>query len=85
MLAKNARENACDVIWAHLPSKIRFAIEDAVSEGKLNCEIRFSIEETNDFNECIEYFYNLNKLGYETAMHKEYVTGEMEYVITIIW
>lgn len=85
MVAKEARENACDVIWAHLPSKIRYAIEDAVSEGKLNCQIHFSLAETNEFNECTKYFNDLNELGYETAMNKEYSTGEMEYVITIIW
>ena len=81
MLAKKARENACDVIWNSLPIIIRNNIVGAVREGKLKCKIRFSIEETTDFEECIKYFNDLNELGYETNMH----THQMEYVITIIW
>ena len=81
MIAKEARKNACDVIWSHLPSKIIFAIEDAVSEGKFKCEISFSIEETTDFEECIKYFNDLNQLGYTPMMNT--ISGK--YVITILW
>lgn len=83
MLANEARQNASEVIWNSLPSIIRYNIEDAVKEGKLNCEIVFNNDkiDKDNFDDCIRYFHNLNVLGYDTAMHKE--LGK--YVITIIW
>ena len=83
MLANEARKTASEVIWNSLPSIIRHNIEDAVDEGRLNCEITFNDDkiDKSNFDDCIRYFHNLNELGYETAMHKE--LGK--YVITIIW
>lgn len=83
MLANEARQNASEVIWNSLPSIIRYNIEDAVKEGKLNCEIVFNNDkiDKDNFDDCIRYFHNLNVLGYDTGMHKE--LGK--YVITIIW
>ena len=83
MLANEARKNASEIIWDSLPRIIRHSIEDAVSEGKLNCEIVFNDEEIDkvDFDDCIRYFNNLNELGYKTAMYKE--LGK--YVIMIAW
>ena len=83
MLANEARKNAIEKIWNLLPSIIRHNIEDAVDEGRLNCEIVFYNDKMgkDDFYDCIRYFHNLNELGYETVVHKE--LGE--YVITILW
>jgi hypothetical protein len=85
MLANEARKNASEVIWNSLPSIIRHNIEDAVNEGKLNCEIIFPKDNVDKFNECTEYFQNLKDLGYDVAMHKPYSDCVMYYVITIIW
>lgn len=83
MLANEARKNACEKIWNLLPIIIRHNIEDAVDEGKLNCEIIFNDDkmDKDNFDDCIRYFHNLNELGYETAMYKEYG----KYVIMIMW
>jgi hypothetical protein len=81
MLANEARKNASEKIWNSLPSILRYNIEDAVNEGKLNCEIIFNEDNIHKFNECTEYFHNLKELGYQTAMHKDHG----KYVITIIW
>lgn len=42
MLATEARKNASEIIWNSLPDTIRHNIEDAVNEGKLNCQIIFN-------------------------------------------
>jgi hypothetical protein len=84
MLATEARKNASEIIWDSLPHTIRYNIEDAVNEGRLMCEITFSKVnpiEADEFNKCIEYFQDLNELGYRAAMHK---TSD-HYVITIMW
>lgn len=81
MLANEARKTASEKIWNSLPSILRYNIEDAVNEGKLNCEIIFSEDNISKFNECTAYFHNLNELGYQTAMHK----NRGKYIITIIW
>jgi hypothetical protein len=83
MLANEARKNACEIIWKSLPGLIRYNIEDAVNEGKLNCEIVFDDDkmEMAKFNDCIKYFNKLNELNYKTAMYKEHG----KYVITITW
>jgi hypothetical protein len=83
MLANEARKLASEKIWNSLPGIIRYNIEDAVNEGRLNCEIIFNDDRMDKakFDDCIGYFNNLNNLGYETAMHKE--LGK--YVITIMW
>lgn len=80
MLAEEARQIASKVIWKRLPNIIRYTIEDATKEGKLDCELRFP-GETADFMKCIKCFNDLNKLGYKTAMYKE--LGK--YIITIMW
>ena len=83
MLANEARKNASEKIWNSLPSIIRYNIEDAVNEGRLNCEITFNDDkmDKNNFDDCISYFNNLNELGYKTAMYRE--LGK--YVIMITW
>ena len=83
MVATEARKIASEKIWNSLPSILRYNIEDAINEGKLNCEIVFNDDKMDkaNFDDCIGYFNNLNNLGYETAMHKE--LGK--YVITIMW
>lgn len=83
MLANEARKNASEIIWNSLPSIIRHNIEDAVNEGKLNCEIIFNDDkmDKDNFDDCIRYFNNLNELDYKTAMYKEYG----KYVIVITW
>lgn len=81
MLANEARKNASEIIWDSLPSIIRHNIEGAVNIGELNCQIIFNEDNMDKFNECIKYFYKLNELGYQTAMHKEYG----KHIITIIW
>lgn len=85
MLANEARKNASEVIWNSLPSIIRHNIEDAVNEGKLNCEIIFSEDNIDKFSKCTEYFQNLKELGYDTSMHKTYSDCAMYHVITIMW
>lgn len=85
MLANEARKIASEKIWNSLPRIIRYNIEDAINEGKLNCEIFFHEDNEYEFNECINYFQDLKELGYEAAMHKTYSNFEMYYVITIIW
>lgn len=87
MLANEARKNASEIIWNSLPDIIRHNIENAVNEGKLNCQIIFNEDNIDKFNKCTEYFNNLKELGYDTAMHKEYDvhTAQKEYVITILW
>lgn len=83
MLANEARKNASEKIWNSLPSIIRHNIEDAVNEGKLNCEIIFNDDKIDKYNfdDCTRHFNNLNELGYKTAMYKEYG----KYVIVITW
>ena len=83
MLANEARKNASEIIWNSLPNIIRHNIEDAVNEGKLNCEITFNDDKMDkaNFDDCISYFNNLNELGYKTAMYRE--LGK--YVILITW
>ena len=83
MLANEARKTASEKIWNSLPSIIRYNIEDAVNEGKLNCEITFNDDKLDkaNFDDCISYFNNLNELGYKTAMYRE--LGK--YVILITW
>lgn len=83
MVASEARKNASEKIWNSLPSIIRYNIEDAVNEGKLNCEIVFNDDkiDKSNFDDCIRYFNNLNELGYKTAMYRE--LGK--YVIMITW
>lgn len=83
MLASEARKHASEIIWNSLPSIIRHNIEDAVNEGKLNCEIVFNDNkiDKDNFDDCIRYFNNLNELNYQTAMYKEYG----KYVIMIMW
>lgn len=83
MLANEARKTASEKIWNSLPSIIRHNIEDAVDEGKFNCEITFNDDRMDkaNFDDCIGYFNNLNELGYKTAMYKE--LGK--YVIMITW
>lgn len=83
MLANEARKNASEIIWKSLPSILRHNIEEAVNEGKLNCEITFNDDKMDkaNFDDCIRYFNNLNELGYKTAMYKE--LGK--YVIMIMW
>lgn len=82
MLANEARRIASKVIWERLPNIIRYAIEDAVEEGKLDCELRFP-GETADFKNCVKYFNDLNKLGYKTDMCEDWKNGK--YVIRITW
>lgn len=83
MLANEARKTACEKIWNSLPSILRHNIEDAVDEGRLNCEITFNDDKIDkaNFDDCIGYFNNLNELGYKTAMYRE--LGK--YVILITW
>ena len=83
MVATEARKTASEVIWNSLPSILRHNIEDAVNEGRLNCEITFNDDKMDkaSFDDCIGYFNNLNELGYKTAMYKE--LGK--YVIMITW
>lgn len=83
MLANEARKNASEKVWNSLPSIIRHNIEDAVDEGKFNCEIVFNDHkiDKDKFDDCIRYFNNLNELGYKTAMYKE--LGK--YIIMITW
>ncbi len=83
MLAHEARKTASEKIWNSLPSILRYNIEDAVNEGKLNCEITFNDDKIDkaNFDDCIGYFNNLKELGYQTAMYRE--LGK--YVILIIW
>lgn len=83
MLANEARKTASEKIWNSLPSILRHNIEDAVDEGKLNCEITFNDDKMDKANcdDCIGYFNNLKELGYQTAMYRE--LGK--YVILIIW
>jgi hypothetical protein len=49
MLATEARKNASEIIWNLLPSIIRHNIEDAISEGKLKCEIIFNKDNVDKF------------------------------------
>ena len=83
MLANEARKNASEIMWNSLPSIIRHNIEDAVNEGRLNCEITFNDDkmDKDNFDDCIRYFNNLNELGYKTSMYRE--LGK--YVIMITW
>lgn len=83
MLANEARKNASEIMWNSLPSIIRHNIEDAVNEGRLNCEIIFNDDkmDKDNFDDCISYFNNLNELGYKTIMYKDYG----KYVIMIMW
>ena len=83
MLANEARKTASEKIWNSLPSILRYNIEDAVNEGRLNCEITFNDDKMDkcNFDDCISYFNNLNELGYKTAMYRE--LGK--YVILITW
>ena len=83
MLANEARKNASEIIWNSLPNIIRHNIENAVNEGKLNCEITFNDDKMDkaNFDDCIRYVNNLNELGYKTAMYRE--LGK--YVILITW
>lgn len=83
MVASEARKNASEKIWNSLPSIIRHNIEDAVNEGKLNCEIVFNDDkiDKSNFDDCIRHFNNLNELDYKTAMYRE--LGK--YVIMITW
>ena len=83
MLANEARKIASEKIWNSLPSILRYNIDDAVNEGRLNCEITFNDDkmDKNNFDDCISYFNNLNELGYKTAMYRE--LGK--YVILITW
>jgi hypothetical protein len=81
MLASEARKNASEIIWNSLPSVIRHNIEDAVNEGKLKCEISFNEDNVGKFNDSIEYFHDLEELGYTPMMNKVYD----KYVITIMW
>ena len=83
MLANEARKTASEKIWNSLPSILRYNIEDAVNDGRLNCEITFNDDkmDKNNFDDCISYFNNLNELGYKTAMYRE--LGK--YVILITW
>ena len=85
MLANEARKTASEKIWSSLPSILRYNIEDAVNEGKLNCEIVIHEDNEDEFNEYINYFQNLKELGYDVATHKTYSNCVMYYVITIIW
>ena len=83
MLANEARKTASEIIWKSLPYIIRHGIEEAVNEGRLNCEITFNDDKIDkaNFDDCIKYFNNLNELGYKTAMYRE--LGK--YVILITW
>lgn len=83
MLANEARKNASEKIWNSLPSIIRHNIEDAVNEGKLNCEIIFNDDNIDRYNidDCTRHFNNLYELGYKPAMYKE--LGK--HVIAIMW
>lgn len=81
MIATEARKNASEIIWNSLPSIIRHNIEDAVNEGKLNCEIVFKEDCVSKFSECTHYFHLLKELGYIPMMNKVYD----KYVITIMW
>lgn len=85
MLANEARQIASKVIWKRLPNVIKYAIEDATKEGKLNCELCFSLEETSDFEKCIKYFDDLKELGYKPDMHTARNSYRKGYVITIMW
>lgn len=83
MLANEARKTASEKIWNSLPRILRHNIEDAVDEGRLNCEITFNDDkmDKDNFDDCISYFNNLKELGYQTAMYRE--LGK--YVILITW
>lgn len=83
MVANEARKIASEKIWNSLPRIIRYNIEDAINEGRLNCEITFNDDKLDkaNFDDCIGYFNNLNELGYKTAMYRE--LGK--YVIMITW
>ena len=83
MLANEARQKACEIIWNSLPSILCYNIEDAVNKGGFNCEIIFNDDKMDkaNFDDCIGYFNNLDELGYQTAMYRELGT----YVIAIMW
>lgn len=81
MLATEARKSASEIIWNSLPSIIRHNIEDAISEGKLKCEIIFNKDNVNKFIETSKYLHLLDELRYVTMMNKVYD----KYVITILW
>jgi hypothetical protein len=83
MVATEARKIASEKIWNSLPGIIRYNIEDAINEGRLNCEITFNDDKLDkaNFDDCIRYFNNLNELGYKTVMYRE--LGK--YVIMITW
>ena len=83
MVSTEARKIASEKIWNSLPSIIRYNIEDAVNEGRLNCEITFNDDKMDKYNfdDCVGHFNNLNELGYKTAMYRE--LGK--YVILITW
>ena len=84
MLAIEARKIASEVVYNSLPDKIRLAIENAVIEGKFNCEICLEVIDYNTLKELERMkgcFQQLIELGYNPS----YYNGSECYVITIFW
>ena len=84
MLAIEARKIASEIVYNSLPDKIRFAIENAVIEGKFNCEIRHEVIDYKTLKELEKMegcFQQLIELGYSPS----YYNGSECHVITIFW